>query len=181
MGRQIHRDPDALPRVALFGAGDAGYYGAEEPRIYFDYAYSLLTQQCENGSFFCGAAGSGWNLYADQAYALLVLQRSVGGGCVDIDRDGICDANEEVPPVEPPVEPTGGLYCDKNNNGSVDESDIRALMTLVAGKGLAGIPVAPSNAWANYRNAAIEGGRINNYDYEDCWKVWARRLPKKYY
>ena len=34
---------------------------------------------------------------ADHVYHLLVLQRSVGGGCIDTDSDGICDSEDNCP------------------------------------------------------------------------------------
>lgn len=88
--RQVHRDPTTLPQVPLFGSGAAGYYSAETQSQYFDYAYTLLSYQCANGSFLCSAAAStggytnpgGWNYYGGAAdttsYALLVLQRATG-------------------------------------------------------------------------------------------------------
>ncbi len=99
--RQVHRDPSALPRIALFGTRDSGFYSAEAQRVYFDYAYTIMGYQCANGYYNCNGAPGRWDTYAEQAYALLVLQRSVGGGCLDADRDGICDPRPHV--VEPPV------------------------------------------------------------------------------
>ncbi|MCP5277107.1 MAG: thrombospondin type 3 repeat-containing protein [Thiobacillus sp.] len=93
--RQMHRDPDADTRVARFGAGGAGYYGDEQPRVYYDLAYNIMGWQCgtagSGGQYACNGAPGAWNNYSRQAYALLVLQRSTGGGCVDTDQDGICD------------------------------------------------------------------------------------------
>jgi hypothetical protein len=181
--RQVHRDPDTLPRVALFGAGPAGYYGDEEKRIYFDYAYTIMDFQCESGYYGCDSAVESvpgrWDSYAEQAYALLVLQRSVGGGCLDSDRDGICDSEDDNV-VEPPVPPSGGLFCDKNLNGRVDDSDIRALGDLIAGK--KSTPVTPTNAWANYvRTPASEALVIDTDDYEACIKVQGGDKKKLYY
>jgi hypothetical protein len=89
--RQVHRDPAALQRVPLFGAGGAGFYGAESKSQYFDYAYTLLSYQCPTGTFLCDAdpkAGGfqnpglhvgSWDGAIDStAYALLVLQRATG-------------------------------------------------------------------------------------------------------
>lgn len=176
--RQVHRDPDTLPRIALWGSNGAGYYGEETPRIYFDYAYTIMGYQCPNGDFSCNGAPGYWNQYAHNAYALLVLQRSVGGGCLDSDRDGICDSEDENV-TEPPVPPSGGLYCDKNGNGTVDQSDITALMNLLKGK--TSIPVDATNKWANYANTGVEATRINMTDYQGCWMVFGGKAPKKYY
>lgn len=91
MNRQENLDPAAVPRPARFGMGGPGYYASphEQPRWYFDLAYTLLTQQDANGRFV--PIGVQWNTCADQAFAILVLQRSKGGGCVDTDGDGVCD------------------------------------------------------------------------------------------
>lgn len=177
-GRQVHRNPDTLPRVALFGAEGPGYYGAESERIYFDYAYTIMGYQCANGYYNCNGAPGRWDTYAEQAYALLVLQRSVGGGCLNSDGDALCDS-EDPDVTEPPVPPSGGLYCDKNGNGTVDKTDISALMALLKGRNF--VPVNSSNAWANYANAGAEGTRINMTDYESCWMVFGGKAPKKYY
>jgi hypothetical protein len=93
--RQEHRDPTVDTRVARFGAGGAGYYSEESQRVYYDLAYNILSWQCGTagaaGQYACNSAPGRWDDYARQAYALLVLQRSTGGGCVDSDGDGICD------------------------------------------------------------------------------------------
>jgi hypothetical protein len=89
-GRQVNRDVSALPRIALFGANGPGYYD-EEKDWYPDYAYTIMQHQCATGQYACNSAPGRWNDYSRQAYALLVLQRSVGGGCIDSDGDGVCD------------------------------------------------------------------------------------------
>ncbi len=98
-GRLIHLDPATLPRVASFGSGGAGFYNepGEYARWYFDYAYTLLSRQGADGYF--NPPSGGWNAYAEQSYSLLVLVRSVGGGCVDTDGDGVCDAVDNCPLV----------------------------------------------------------------------------------
>ncbi|MCA9543683.1 MAG: thrombospondin type 3 repeat-containing protein, partial [Myxococcales bacterium] len=71
-----------------------------KPRWYYDYAYSLMSQQGADGRF--GAAqyrnngqtyftASCWDTVACQAYAILVLERALGGACIDSDSDGVCD------------------------------------------------------------------------------------------
>jgi hypothetical protein len=50
-----------------------------------------MSHQCENGQYNCNSPPGRWNTYSSQAYALLVLQRSIGGGCIDSDGDGVCD------------------------------------------------------------------------------------------
>ena len=114
--RELHLDSDLLTRVPLFGAGGLGYYSdPEEPaRVYFDNAYTLLNQQDGNGRYTQWGI---WNSYSAQAYALLVLQRSVGGGCIDTDGDGVCDSEDNCPatpnPDQSDVDGDGvGDVCD---------------------------------------------------------------------
>ena len=101
--RQEHKDPATLARVPSFGGQGVGYYAAEPKSQYFDFAHQILTHQCWDGSapisgsdgyFSCNSAPQRWNDYSRQAYALLVLQRAVGGACVDSDGDGICDEDD---------------------------------------------------------------------------------------
>ncbi|MDX9786367.1 MAG: hypothetical protein RBT11_06315 [Desulfobacterales bacterium] len=100
--RLVHLDPATVPRPAVFGAGGAGYYADpnEQPRWYFDYAYSLIASQNAAGQLYLGQTY--WNNYSAQAYALLVLQRSVGGGCLDSDGDTVCDADDNCVQVVNP-------------------------------------------------------------------------------
>lgn len=110
--RQLHRNTATDARVALFGAGGPGYYSIELPRVYYDMAYSVLSYQCSDGRYGPGCSGPGdWGYtYDTQAYALLVLQRSLGGGCIDVNSNGVCDAVEKV--------------CDVNGDGKVDKTDL---------------------------------------------------------
>ena len=91
------RDPNTDPRVSTRGAGGPGYYASlyELPRWYYDYAYRLMGLQNVDGRFVSPVGQ--WNNYASHAYALLVLERSVGGGCVDGDSDNSCDAEDNCP------------------------------------------------------------------------------------
>jgi len=91
------RDPNTDPRVSSRGPGGPGYYASiyEQPRWYYDYAYTLMSLQTDQG-YFHSPFGT-WTNYSSQAYALLVLQRSIGGGCVDSDQDTICDAEDNCP------------------------------------------------------------------------------------
>ncbi len=94
-GRLENLDPNTVTRVPLFGAEGAGYYAdpSEPARWYFDYAYTVLTKQLGSGQY----NGTAWNTASRQAYCLLVLERSVGGGCVDSDQDGTCDEDDPCP------------------------------------------------------------------------------------
>ncbi len=95
--RQVNLDPNAVTRPASRGAGRAGFYAhpREPARWYFDYAHTLMTQQNAAGQFV--SPSGQWSTYSAQAYALLVLERSVGGGCVDTDEDTVCDYEDNCP------------------------------------------------------------------------------------
>ena len=97
-GRLVHIDPATAPRIAKWGAPTPGYYNdVNEPaRWYFDFAYSIMSQQDAAGNFNNGS----WDFYSNQSYALLVLQRSVGGGCVDTDGDSVCDSEDNCVTVK---------------------------------------------------------------------------------
>ena len=100
-GRDPTVDAQPLPR----GAGGVGYYAGAEAGWYYDYAYSLMSQQDADGRFVPtsgGVAHGCWNILACQAYALLVLERSLGGACVDGDGDGHCDHEDNCPQIANP-------------------------------------------------------------------------------
>ena len=122
--RQLHLDPDTIARVPARGAGANGFYASpfEPARWYFDYAYTLMSHQQGNG-FFNSPHGR-WNDYSSQAYALLVLERSIGGGCVDTDEDTICDFEDNCPNTPNPDQADAdgdglGDVCD-NCPGAAD-------------------------------------------------------------
>ena len=96
--RQVHIDPATAARPPLFGVGGPGYYDEpEEPaRWYFDYAHTLISRQTAGGHF--NTLGP-WNDVVEQAYYILVLSRSVGGGCIDTDEDGACDSEDNCAAV----------------------------------------------------------------------------------
>lgn len=81
----------------------------QKPRWYYDYAYSLMTQQDAGSGRFTAnsrrdngdtAISHGcWNTYVCQAYAILVLERALGGACVDGDGDGVCDEDDNCPAI----------------------------------------------------------------------------------
>lgn len=102
--REMHRDPTTDPRPPTRGIGGPGYYSspAEPARWYYDYAYSLMMQQNLGGQFQSPEGGWSWwmdGMMAEQSYAILVLERSVGGGCIDTDEDGKCDSEDNCPAV----------------------------------------------------------------------------------
>jgi hypothetical protein len=85
--RLANRDPATDTRPAPRGAGAAGYYAGYPAGWYYDYAYRLMSLQLADGRF--PNPNGTWDAEVDHAYALLVLQRSVGG-IVVISK---CDAN----------------------------------------------------------------------------------------
>lgn len=133
--RQENKDPAAFARVPSFGAGGVGYYAGEPKGQYFDYAHQIIGHQCANGQFACNSAPSRWDNYSAQAYALLVLQRATGGGCVDSDGDGVCDDVDNCPNVpNPGQEDSDGdgvgdacqavARCDVDGDFDIDKSDL---------------------------------------------------------
>lgn len=110
--RQAHLAPASVVRVPSFGAGGAGYYSAETPSQYFDYAYTILGYQCTSpvGYFGCNSSPGTWSSYARQAYLLLVLQRSTG---IVVER---CDITGPTPGV---------------SDGQIDSRDIAAIRAAI--------------------------------------------------
>ena len=90
--RRANRNPATDTRPARRGAGGAGYYADTPPQWYYDYSYSLMTQQLADGRF--DSPVGEWTVDTAQAYAILVLEKSLGGACVDTDGDGICDEDD---------------------------------------------------------------------------------------
>ncbi len=79
---------------------NADGYPEEPAGWYYDFAWQLLETQNANGTWPCDGPNRGcWQLHAAQAYALLVLARSLGGICGDeqADMDGHCDGDDNCP------------------------------------------------------------------------------------
>ena len=187
--RQLHRDPTTDSRPPTRGAGGPGYYAGEIPRWYYDYAYSLMSQQDGSGLFVNPDPGE-WDHYADQSYALLVLQRSVGGGCIDTDDDGVCDSEDNCPAVANVSQADGdhdgrGDVCDNcpttpnadqadlNHNGIGDaceisrcdvdgDQDIDMTDLTAIRNGYGQVPTATDPRDGN------GDGKINSTDYRYC-------------
>ena len=126
--REVHKDPAVVSRPASFGAGGAGYYNeaGTDKSHYFDYAHTILTHQCYDGSapiagndgnFICNGAPGSWEGFDQQAYKLLVLQRAVGGACVDSDGDGVCDEEDNC------VAKPNANQADRDRDGVGDVCD----------------------------------------------------------
>lgn len=147
-GRLVNRDPSTDTRPAPRGPGGAGYYGGTPKGWYYDYAYRLMSLQ--SAGQFPNPNGS-WNAQVDHAYAILVLQRSLGGACVDTDGDGVCDNVDNCPSVANPgqentygdargdaCEPRPAASCDVNGSGTVDRTDIALIRSAIGTKVAAG-------------------------------------------
>jgi Thrombospondin type 3 repeat len=92
ISRLTNLDPAVAVRPARRNggvAGPAGFYSDTPKGWYFDYAHRLMSLQGGSGQF--SNPNGSWDPEVDHAYALLVLERSVGGACVDSDGDGVCD------------------------------------------------------------------------------------------
>jgi hypothetical protein len=172
--RDFVTDPDA--RVG----GNAGKYmhyldDQQKPRWYYDYAYTLMTQQDGAGRFTAvGLRNNGtipfshgcWNNFVCHSYATLVLERALGGVCVDTDGDGICDADDNCPTEPNPGQEDGNgdgvgdvcqVPCDTDLNGVIDRTDISAVL---AARNTAIIPVDPRDPDGN--------GIVNVVDARQC-------------
>jgi hypothetical protein len=172
--REVHRTPATDERIALFGAGGAGYYAGQAQDFYYDYAYEIMRRQQATGQYTDAFSSSSWNTYSRQSYALLVLQRSVGGGCADANNDGVCDGDgggEEGAPI---------LLCDANSDGNITTSDLNAVYAIVKSKYPHAVPVTPENAWANYTTNGASANTIDINDFWQCYYVGRGMAPKKY-
>ncbi len=135
-------DPAAAPKCAyrqLSRVPSGDYLGAA-PGQYFDYATRIMENQCKDstkasyGDFGCGSepdaygyyAGGSAGVWADRnAFAILILQRSTAGACVDVKEPlGVCD-----PPDDKPA-PVAGASCDVNGDGAVSVKDVFAMVKM---------------------------------------------------
>lgn len=161
LSRIQNRNPANDVRPPPRGAGVAGYYGAPnaaQKGWYYDYAYRLMSLQNATGQF-PNPVGSWGYPPVDHAYAILVLQRSLGGACVDSDGDGVCDKDDNCPSVSNPSQDPAACRttCDVNLDGKVTQTDlslIRAKNGQVAG---ANDPYDPN-----------KDGKINVADVRYC-------------
>ncbi|MFZ4738116.1 MAG: MopE-related protein [Bradymonadia bacterium] len=101
-------------------------YREEPSNWYSDLAYTLVSQQNGNGSWH-----RDWSIVADTSFAILVLQRSLGGVCGDAfaDQDNICQGDDNCPAVPNPDQgdrdaDNVGDVCDNcPNNANNDQAD----------------------------------------------------------
>ena len=100
-GFTVSRDEGMLPRgEGVYGddiggarspAGDG--YPEEDAGWYYDFAWHLTDIQGGDG----GWSGRNQNGYATTAWACLVLEKSLGGVCMDQDEDGLCETDDNCP------------------------------------------------------------------------------------
>jgi hypothetical protein len=108
-------------------------YPEESPDWYYDFAWQLTEEQLPDGSWPSAARAGpsrGRNVYADTAFACLVLERSLGGVCIDIDEDGLCETEDNCPHRFNPEQLDGdgdllGDACDNcRTEPNLNQSDV---------------------------------------------------------
>ncbi|MBM4320231.1 MAG: terpene cyclase/mutase family protein, partial [Deltaproteobacteria bacterium] len=74
-------------------------YENEPQSWYFDFATLLIQSQLPAGNWPVNRpnGSNGEDQYADAGFACLVLERSLGGVCVDMDEDGLCEMEDNCP------------------------------------------------------------------------------------
>jgi len=72
-------------------------YPEEVPSWYYDFAWSLVGLQAEDGHW-----GPVHDVVADTSFGCLVLERSLGGVCLEHDQDDVCDIEDNCPGLHNP-------------------------------------------------------------------------------
>ena len=105
-----------LNSTQIGGARDPAADGfPEEPRSwYYDFAHSLVNYQGGDGRW--EQVGS-WTPGSSTAFAILVLERSLGGACVDVDDDEACGEEDNCPESSNPEQ------ADRDGDGRGDACD----------------------------------------------------------
>ncbi|MCA9527652.1 MAG: terpene cyclase/mutase family protein, partial [Myxococcales bacterium] len=137
----------------------------EEPRgWYYDFAWQLVNTQSANGSWPSGGNRAYWRQHSAVAYAILVLERSLGGVCGDDfgDQDDICQGDDNCPDIPNPDQ------ADRDDDGVGDVCDncpnlANPLQEDVDGDGI-------GDACDPYI-CIVRGAEICNGDDDDCDEV----------
>ncbi len=89
--KPLNAQPGLIYSDDIGGTRDpaADGFPEEAPGWYYDLAYTLVNSQNANGSW----TGS----HHENAFACLVLERSLGGVCIDLDEDAVCDMVDNCP------------------------------------------------------------------------------------
>ena len=104
-------------------------YPEEPPGWYYDFAWQLVTTQDAAGAFPCTPTHTCAAPPLDHTYALLVLERSLGGICTDLDADGACAGDDNCPVTSNPDQADRdrdgiGDLCDNcPNAANLDQAD----------------------------------------------------------
>ncbi len=106
-------------------------YPEEPVGWYYDYAHQLVTTQNNAGNWPCSGNRNCWTNLTATVYAILVLERSLGGVCIDTDGDGLCSGDDNCPeeanPDQTDVDGDGvGDVCDncpQTPNPAQDDTD----------------------------------------------------------
>ena len=69
----------------------------EQASWYYDFAWSLLGRQAQDGHW-----GPVHDVTADTSFSCLVLERSLGGVCLEEDEDEVCDIEDNCPGLHNP-------------------------------------------------------------------------------